>query len=147
MTIRSQFMILKFICGLESMHHDLRFLSMYCVEKLQKHWVYVTFSIIFPHFLSWWCLFSPPFFLLFPWMGKKHRSWFPNWHWLFWYHGQLFHRPLDCSPSHHHRLQDSPSPRAHWWKTSWRSCAPVSECHHPHQPQSRQRIRGQHCCS
>lgn len=51
-------MILKFICGLESEHHNPRFMATHCVNvKGQKHWMYVSFSYILSHFLSWWCLF------------------------------------------------------------------------------------------
>lgn len=65
------------------------------VEKGLKHWMGITFHIL-PQFLSWCYLFSP--FSLPPLDGKNSSD-SPKWHWLFWYHCQLFHCPLDCSTS------------------------------------------------
>lgn len=88
----------------------------------------------------WWlvqrssvsCLFEIP------------RSRFPHWPWLLGYNCQLFHRPLDCSSCHHHRLQNPVPPRAWSYQAQGGPRAPLPELHHSYQPAPRDRVRGQH---
>lgn len=115
-----------------------------CVEF--HSWVAFEFKIWQSHGTElhatrrWWlvqlssvsCLFEIP------------RSRFPHWPWLLGYNCQLFHRPLDCSSCHHHRLQNPVPPRAWAQQAQGGPRAPLTELHHSYQPAPRDRVCGQH---